>query len=66
MVICLIEYAIDPSTQRAISKEEEAWFNAGRILDELYRNSQWSDLVNGYYELVRFAQDNHFFRSVPN
>jgi len=62
MVIALVEFGIDPVTRRAILPEEEGWFNAGKTLDQLYGNSQWNDLVDGYYLLVEYAEENSFFR----
>jgi hypothetical protein len=62
MAIGLVEYGIDPVTRRAILPEEEGWFNAGRTLDQLYRNSDWHDLVDGYYQLVEFVGANNYFR----
>ena len=62
MVIILVEYGIDPVTRRAVLPEEEGWFNGGMTLDVLYRNSEWHDLVDGYYQLVEFASDNQYFR----
>jgi len=62
MVIILVEYGIDPGTRRAVLPEEEGCFNAGKTLDVLYRNSEWHDLVDGYYQLVEFAGANNYFR----
>lgn len=62
MVIVLVEYGMCDPTKRAIRPGEEDWFNAGRMLDELYRNSEWHDLVDGYYELAGFAKQQGYFR----
>lgn len=63
LVIALVEYGIDPVTRRAILPTEEGWFNASRMLDEVYGNSDWHDLVDGYFQLVEFAIANHYFRT---
>jgi len=62
MVIALVEYGIHPVTRRAILPEEEGWFNAGRMLHEVYGNSDWHDLVDGYFQLVEFVGANNYFR----
>ncbi len=33
------------------------------MLDEVYGNSDWHDLVDGYFQLVEFAIANHYFRT---
>lgn len=63
LVINLVEYGMDSVTQRAIQPHEEWWFNVGRTLDDLYRNSEWYDMVDGYYQLVEFAVTRSYFRS---
>jgi len=60
VVISLVEFGVQGA--RPIAQEEELWFNAGYMLDILYRNSEWSDIVDMYYELVAFAKSMNFFR----
>lgn len=64
MVIALVEYGMNDVTRRAIRPEEESWFEVGRTLDELYRNSEWHDLVDGYYDLVMFTKKQGSFGGV--
>lgn len=60
IAISLVEFGLNKA--RPISADEEAWFNAGYTLDMLYRNSEWSDIVDKYYSLVEFAKTMNFFR----
>ncbi len=62
ITICLVEYSLKTNPVRAISKEEEQWFNAGFYLDLILRNSEWKDMTDLYYELVRIVKNKNFFR----
>jgi hypothetical protein len=48
----LTEFAIEKKYQ--ISKEEQKWFNADMELIQILENSEWEDLLVGYFELKKY------------
>ena len=62
IAVCLVEYSLKTNPVRAISKEEEQWYQAGYQLDLILGNSEWEDLVDLYYEIVKIVKKKNFFR----
>jgi hypothetical protein len=58
--LCLFEYAIEK--KRSIEKQEEGWFNAGFMIDQLLKNSKWEDIADMYYVIAEEVERRNFFR----
>ena len=62
IALCLVEFSLNTNPPRPITIEEEKWFNAGYYLDMVLRNSEWSDLIDLYYELSESIEKIGYFR----
>lgn len=62
IAVCLTEFSINTKPARPISKEEEQWFNVGFYIDSILVNSEWSDLIDLYYEILKEVRNKIFFR----
>jgi len=51
----LAEFAIEKG--REIKKSELIWFEADWELINIFENSEWEDLLNGYFEIKEFLKD---------
>ena len=60
----LIEFAI--KVNREIRADEEQWFKGGKYIDLIVGNSEWKDISDLYYEMIRTGQKcKYLSKSVP-
>jgi len=59
--LCLVDYAIEK--KRAISKDEEKWFNAGWEIIQVFENSDWEDIIELYNKLCDLVEKKNYFRT---
>lgn len=63
IALCLAECSLSGTPSRAITLDEEQWFNGGYYLDMVLQNSEWSDLAGMYYMLGAKVREANFFRN---
>ena len=63
IAICLVEFSLNTNPHRQISIEEEQWFKAGRYIDLILGNSEWSDLSDLYYRILDEVKRLNYFRN---
>ena len=57
----LAEFAIEKKYQ--ISKDEQKWFDADWELIQVLENSEWEDLLVGYFELKEYLHNLKLFET---
>jgi hypothetical protein len=57
----LAEFAIEKN--RKITQEESSWFNADWELMHVFENSEWEDLLIGYFEMKKFLIEKDLMES---
>lgn len=62
IAICLTEFSLKTTPTRPISNEEEQWFRAGKYVDLIIGNSEWSDIADHYFNIVEEVKKRNFFR----